>query len=181
MNRHVTHLLSAYAEGQLRPRRAARVYRHVSRCPACREKLARHERLAADLRLTLGQSAGPDAAQVEAWWRVIQGKQARPLSGPVAAAVLPVLLSLLLLVLPVTLGLNGWQAHPSPGAEGTPAVLPVVAAALLDPPQETYGEGSAVARLIASPVPTDAVATPAPDHASPPVEPVPSAPPAPQE
>jgi anti-sigma factor RsiW len=53
--RHVTHLLTRYVHGQLRPSQRARVINHVRTCPACRMVLAREERVAADLRRQLAQ------------------------------------------------------------------------------------------------------------------------------
>jgi anti-sigma factor RsiW len=65
--RHVTHLLTRYVHGQLRPSQRARVINHVRTCPACRVALAREERVAADLRREMpafGQARPGQLAQV---------------------------------------------------------------------------------------------------------------------
>jgi anti-sigma factor RsiW len=104
--KHIDRWLVAYVEGQLPPRRAERVREHVARCPACRDKLVRHERLSADLRLTLACTPEPRLPQILHWWQVIRRPVSVPASLGIARAILPVLLSLILLALPLTTGLG---------------------------------------------------------------------------
>jgi hypothetical protein len=66
--RHVTHLLTRYVHGQLRPAQRARVLNHVRVCGTCRAALAREERLAADLRREMPAFGQPTAAQLAGVW-----------------------------------------------------------------------------------------------------------------
>ncbi len=52
-NQHITHLITRYIHGQLRPSQRARVVNHVRTCAACRAALAREEWIASDLRREL--------------------------------------------------------------------------------------------------------------------------------
>ncbi len=52
-NRHITHLINRYIDGQLNPSLRARVVNHVHDCDRCRAALARQERIASDLRRDL--------------------------------------------------------------------------------------------------------------------------------
>jgi anti-sigma factor RsiW len=101
MTKHVSHLLASYTEGQLGKRRARRVQQHVAACPACYEKLARHERLAADLRLTLGQPPHNFRQQPTAMWHTasVRPNPARSYLSP--ATLIPIVLSLALLIAPL--------------------------------------------------------------------------------
>jgi anti-sigma factor RsiW len=101
MTKHIAHLLAAYTEGQLGKRRTRRVQQHVAACPACYEELARHERLAADLRLTLGQSTHAFRHQPAANWHVSSAKQGPAKSYLSPTTLLPIILSLALLVIPI--------------------------------------------------------------------------------
>jgi anti-sigma factor RsiW len=101
MTRHVAHLLASYTEGQLGKRRARRVQQHVAACPACYEELARHERLAADLRLTLGQSAQTFHPQRTAGWRTARIRPNPARNYLLPATLIPVVLSLALFAAPL--------------------------------------------------------------------------------
>ncbi len=67
-NRHVTHLLTHYVNGQLSPGQRAHVVNHVRRCAACRAALAREDRLAADLRREVPAIGQASASQVASLW-----------------------------------------------------------------------------------------------------------------
>jgi anti-sigma factor RsiW len=136
MTRHVTHLLAAYVEGQLRPRRAAAVHRHVAACPACREKLARHERVAYNLRLALGQNPAPRQSQLRQWWSVISLTPALPARGRAIPALLPIALCLILLVVPLAAGI---------GLTSPPGAAPLPQSTALSPELETTLEPPAIA------------------------------------
>ncbi len=169
--RHVSGRLAAFVAGQLTPRQEAAVRKHVSRCATCCEQLARHERLAADLRLALGRNITPSPAQVQAWWENVAARPAMPRPGRAAFALLPVLLSLLLLVVPLAANVS---AAPAPQQT---EVSPAIDAANY-PPVRTgpvESETASAVKLVAmSIVPTQQPAT-----TPPPAVPVPSAPPTP--
>jgi anti-sigma factor RsiW len=81
---HITHLLSRYVQGQLRPAQRAEVVNHARECERCRAALAREERLVADLRREMpliGQASAGQLSQV--WvgvWQEI-GSPGAPRSG----------------------------------------------------------------------------------------------------
>ncbi len=106
MNKHVDHLLAAYVERQLRPEQAARVYRHVMECPGCWAKLARHERLAGELRLSLAQWPALRSYQVRQLWLAASDVSITPIHKQNTGILLPLLLSLLLLLVPFTTGFS---------------------------------------------------------------------------
>lgn len=130
-NHHVAHLLAAYVEGQLSPQRVAQVRQHVATCSACRQRLAAHERLAADLRLMVGQRPTPHLRQIEDWWQAISAQPRLPVRRYALSMLLPALLSLLLLALPITAEANFTDALDHT-AQGT-AILPTVDGALAPP------------------------------------------------
>lgn len=106
MTKHVDHLLISYVAGQVTPRQAAKVNLHTAVCPACREELARHQRIAADLRLTLGQNPYPREADIQRWWMSIDLTPATAVNRPSMPNVLPVILSLVLVMVFVVAGFN---------------------------------------------------------------------------
>lgn len=110
-NRHISGRLAAYVEGQLGPRQAQRVREHAARCDTCREKLARHERLAADLRLALGHAPTPRPPQIEAWWQALRVRPAARARRAALPALLPAILSVTLLVVPFLVGYRGGAPH----------------------------------------------------------------------
>lgn len=67
-NRHVTHLLTRYVNGTLRPSLKARVVNHVRVCDSCRAALARTERVYADVRYDIRQVSEPHQGQIAALW-----------------------------------------------------------------------------------------------------------------
>jgi anti-sigma factor RsiW len=101
MTKHVSHLLVPYVEDQLGRRRARRVRQHVAACPACYEELARHERLAADLRLTLGQSTHAFQPQRTGTWLTGSARPTPARNYLLPTALIPIMLSLALLVIPL--------------------------------------------------------------------------------
>lgn len=107
MTEHVDHLLAAYVAGQISGRQAAWIAGHVRHCGRCRERLARHERLAADLRLALGQNSVPRRSQVEHWWTQIVARPTPHLRPPLVTALIPAIASLVLMLLPLAAG-SGW-------------------------------------------------------------------------
>lgn len=171
MSKHVDHLLAAYVEQQLRPEQAARVYQHVLECPRCWAKLARHERLADELRLSLGQ------------WPVLRPNRVRQLwlatsAGPITLThrqntgmLLPLVLSLLLLLVPFTTGFSSMMPSTALAATASHSPSEIIGQALPDPP------GAGVIPLPgAQRTSTTLAATPAVSEAPLPIEPVPLAP-----
>ncbi|MBN2306341.1 MAG: zf-HC2 domain-containing protein [Anaerolineae bacterium] len=69
--RHVTHLLTRYVHGQLRPSQRARVMNHVRDCAACRAALVREERLVLDLRREMPVFGQPTTAQLAGVWAAV--------------------------------------------------------------------------------------------------------------
>ncbi|MBN1311263.1 MAG: hypothetical protein JXB30_07575 [Anaerolineae bacterium] len=143
MSRHVDHLLAAYVEQQLRPKQAAYVYRHVIECPACRAKLAQHERLAGELRMSLGQWPMLRPGQVQQLWLAASTVTIPPANRQSMAALLPLLLSLLLLLMPFTTGFSGMipntalavTASHSPGEIAAQALPDMPSARNISPPE----------------------------------------------
>ncbi len=172
MPRHVTSLLASYVEGQLSTRQAVAVRSHVMTCAACRDRLARHERLAADLRLTLGQSPTLHPAQVRAWWAALNARTA--VTTPPQAALhrlLPALLTLALLVLPFAMGFTGAASAVPTSTWGAPVLNVTLESALAAKHVELASETIAWATTAAPAISTETVLyTPAP------VEPAPRAP-----
>jgi predicted anti-sigma-YlaC factor YlaD len=76
--RHVNHLLSRYAHGQLRPAQRTRVSQHVRRCEACRAALAREQLIAADLRRQLPQWGQAQSNQLAGVWLNVWQEVNRP-------------------------------------------------------------------------------------------------------
>jgi hypothetical protein len=120
-SRHVTHLVIRYVHGQLRPAQRAQVINHVRGCPDCRARLAREERVAADLRREMpliGQACGVQLAHVWAGvWHEIGSPRPRSRPGgtfwlPGLSAALAVLL-LAALALPL-LAQSGLRAEAAP-------------------------------------------------------------------
>jgi anti-sigma factor RsiW len=173
MTKHVDHLLIAYVEGQLRPRRAVIVRQHVAACPACREKLARYERLSADLRLALGQTPAPREAQIGQWWQIITARLASPVRGHVTPILRPVVLSLLLLAAPLAAGVAYLPASRTPQPVGT--YLAPGADTTLDPPSIVSEAGDTSQAVAFAPSATP-VATSALSGTPLPAAPVPLAP-----
>lgn len=67
-NRHVTHLIDRYVQGQLGPAQRAQVIEHVRICARCSAALAREERVAADLRREMPRLGQPDRGQMDRIW-----------------------------------------------------------------------------------------------------------------
>jgi anti-sigma factor RsiW len=81
-NQHITHLITRYIHGQLRPSQRARVVNHVRTCAACRAALAREEGIASDLRREMpGIGTAARSAQfAQVWagvWQEVGGPRAR--------------------------------------------------------------------------------------------------------
>lgn len=125
MTAHVDDLLPAYVEGQLSAKQAALVRRHVADCRFCREKLARHERLSADLRLVLGQAVMPRDTQVMLWWSVINKPVALPAFRSLSSLLWPIGLALLALVLPLVMGFTVSVVAALPTPAGTPVEMAI--------------------------------------------------------
>ena len=152
MTEHIVHLLSAYVEGQLHPQRAATIHRHIANCPTCREKLARHERLATDLRLTLGQSPIPQQTQIQQWWIAINGRSSTLAHRPITMTLLPVALSLLLLVIPLMARWSNATPNMLAAPAGPSIASPIADTTLLPPdtPEEITSQ-PAFAHIAATP------------------------------
>ncbi|MBI5957951.1 MAG: zf-HC2 domain-containing protein [Chloroflexi bacterium] len=133
--RHVNHLLSRYAHGQLRSSQRARVQNHIRRCPSCREALARESLIAADLRRELPQIGQAQAKQLAGVWIGVWQEVNRPryragLPVPGLSVILGMLL-VLAVALPLLAGggiraiaapnqaLPISTASPTPGTAGT--------------------------------------------------------------
>ena len=177
MTKHVAHLLASYTEGQLGKRRARRVQQHVAACPACYEKLARHERLAADLRLTLGQSAQAFHPPRTAAWRAASASPYPARNSLSPTTLIPIVLSLALLVAPLL------STGISPTAPGiTPRLIatlrPMEAVAVQAPAtEESHSQSALTTTAFAAPSSPDS--TPPPDTVVL-AEPVPQPPSAPE-
>jgi anti-sigma factor RsiW len=81
-NQHITHLITRYVHGQLRPSQRARVINHVRMCAACRAALAREELIASDLRREMpGIGTTARSAQfAQVWagvWQEVGGRRGR--------------------------------------------------------------------------------------------------------
>jgi anti-sigma factor RsiW len=103
-SRHVTHLITRYVHGQLRPIQRARVTNHVRMCVNCRVALAREENLAADLRHEMpliGQASAGQLAQVWAgvWQEIGTPRPRSRLHGTTWLPGLGAMLAVLLLVI----------------------------------------------------------------------------------
>ncbi|GAB4481213.1 MAG: hypothetical protein Kow00124_28730 [Anaerolineae bacterium] len=156
MNRHVDHLLAAYVDGRLTPRRAARVRQHLIACPRCLDRAARLERLQADLRLTVRSGPPLTARQVTAWWEAVCGGLQRP--RPLGRVILlPVTLSLLVLLLPLAIG-------PAVPAAAAASLSPAVDLALAPAGSAAVEQASATpAPLVETPPISTSAAPPAAD------------------
>ncbi len=100
MSRHVDHLLAAYVDGRLTPRRAALVRQHLIACPRCLARAADLERIQADLRLTVRGGPPLTTRQTAAWWEAVNTSLQRPRSLG-RAVLLPTALSVVLLFVPL--------------------------------------------------------------------------------
>lgn len=130
--KHVDHLLAPFVDGTLSEAEKAAVRGHAAVCARCRDRLARRESVAADLRLVLGQNPVPRERQIDDWWReiMVRQMQAAVASAPrpsarasTFAAMLPALLTALVLILPVSL-IVADQLAPVPQAHTTTAISP---------------------------------------------------------
>jgi anti-sigma factor RsiW len=120
-NQHITHLITRYIHGQLRPSQRVRVVNHVRTCAACRAALAREEWIASDLRREMpgiGTAArAPQFAQVWAGvWQEVGGPRARAK----ATAWLPgmgvvIALVLILAVIVPLVSASGLRDEAAPG------------------------------------------------------------------
>ncbi|MBN1681734.1 MAG: zf-HC2 domain-containing protein [Anaerolineae bacterium] len=77
-SRHVTHLLTRYVHGQLRPAQRARVVNHVRMCSRCRAALVREERMAADLRREMPLFGQPRPGQLAHVWAGVWQQVSEP-------------------------------------------------------------------------------------------------------
>ncbi len=137
VDRHVTHLVTRYVHGQLRPAQRARVVNHVRTCDICRAALTRAELLDSDLRRQM-PAFGPAAARplsdvwVGVWADINTPKRSRRASAgmlllPGVSVVLVVAVTLAIM-LPILAG-SGVRAEaallqprpvsPTPGATET--------------------------------------------------------------
>lgn len=135
-NRHVTHLLTRYVNGTLRPRQRTQVINHVRVCESCRAALAREERVASDISHELPRTAAPRATQLAGVWADVLGElntsRRRPrLDLPALISGVSVLVAVgLMLVLALPLLAEGsvrveaapQQARPISTASPTPGV-----------------------------------------------------------
>ncbi len=168
MSRHVDHYLIAYVEGQLQGRYAAKVRRHVAECESCGDKLANHQRVAADLRLALGQSPMPRGCQMDQWWQAIISVPYAPEAEArswMPSALVPALLTLLLLILPLKVGMD--RAHATVSGQAITAVSPAVDATNIPPTEiaQTQEAARGMAQRDATMAPLNSMApsvTPAP-------------------
>jgi len=161
-DRHVTHLLTRYVNGQLGPEQGALVVNHVRRCARCRAALAREERIARDLRDEL-RALGP-ARPAAGTWSAVWGEISRPRGGLRALAEMWVPALTLAIALPVFAGerlatqtgvqqpLPVSMASPTPGATDTSEAVTGVADGLPGSPATASPESL----VGASPVPMPA-------------------------
>lgn len=116
---HVTHLLTRYVHGQLRPAQQARVVNHICTCAACRAALVREERIASDLAREMPTFGQPSAAQLAGVWAGVW-QDLHPPRGPrVSLTWLPGLsvmlaLAMVLMVALPLLAQSGIRAEAAP-------------------------------------------------------------------
>lgn len=120
-SRHVTHLLTRYVHGQLRPAQRSRVSNHVRMCVNCRVALAREENLAADLRREMPLIGQASAGQLSHVWAGVwqEVNSTRPRSRWNGSSLLPglgAMIAVLLLVMVVVplLVQSGVRAEAAP-------------------------------------------------------------------
>jgi anti-sigma factor RsiW len=119
-NQHVTHLITRYVHGQLRPAQRARVVNHVRTCAACRAALAREEWIASDLRRempVMGMAAR--SGQLAQVWAGVWQEVGTSRPPSVGKTWLPGLSAILALVLVLAVALpllaeNGVRAEAAP-------------------------------------------------------------------
>ncbi|MBE2193778.1 MAG: zf-HC2 domain-containing protein [Anaerolinea sp.] len=74
MNRHVKHLLSAYAHDQLSPSRRRRVTHHLSRCEQCRAAWLRDQETVGRIRREMRTLGMPDRAVLARGYGAVMGQ-----------------------------------------------------------------------------------------------------------
>jgi anti-sigma factor RsiW len=171
LSRHIDHLLAAYVERQLKPEQAARVYQHSRQCPRCWARLAHHERLADELRLSLGQWPSLHPNRVRQLWLATSAAPFAPPHRHNTSLLLPIMISLVLLVTPLTTGVSSMMSSSALAATASHApgevaaqAWPVLASTSIFPLPDAEQVSLTVA------------ATPAVDETPLPIEPVPLAP-----
>jgi anti-sigma factor RsiW len=97
---HITHLLTRYVHGQLRPPQRARVINHIRVCPDCRAALACEEQLANDLRRELPRIGEATTRQLAGVWAGVWQEVNAPRRPPRSAPMmwLPGLLAMMLVL-----------------------------------------------------------------------------------
>ncbi len=149
--RHVTHLLTRYVNGTLRPKQRARVVNHVRTCDACRAALAREERLARDLRRELPHVGTPRPGQLAAVWAGVMREINAPRERRVDRSTVVSGLSLMIaLALAVVLALP-LMADDGVRVEAAPQQARPVSTASPTPGVTETGEARAAAPLVAQP------------------------------
>jgi anti-sigma factor RsiW len=143
-NQHVTHLMTRYVHGQLRPELRARVVNHVRQCAACRAALAREEWIASDLRreMPVMGTAARAGQLTQVWagvWSDVSASRTRSigktwLPGLSAALALVMLLAVALPLLAasgIRVEAAPHQPRPISTASPTPGVIETNEARLL--------------------------------------------------
>jgi anti-sigma factor RsiW len=119
-NQHVTHLLTRYVHGQLRPAGRARVVNHVRQCAACRAALAREEWIASDLRREMPvMGAAAHAGQLSQVWAGVWSEVSASRPRTIGKVWLPGLSAVLALVMLLAVALpllaaSGIRAEAAP-------------------------------------------------------------------
>jgi anti-sigma factor RsiW len=98
MAQHVDHLIGAYVEGQLSRSEIIAVRSHIARCGRCRETLARHERLAEDLRLAMKHFPPLRAGQIDGMWTAIRQRRQPIRVRTFTPKLVPMVVSLILIL-----------------------------------------------------------------------------------
>jgi len=107
MTKHVDRLLAAYVEQQLDSRRAREVYLHTQECPECFDRLLKHEQVSRELRRMAQSGPTLPAGQVDRWYLAIRSASTSATSYSRRPVWLPVMISLIIALVPVTLELAG--------------------------------------------------------------------------
>ncbi len=131
---HIDHLLAAYVTGQLSPKAAAQVNRHIRRCERCLCRLALYEQTAADLRSALGQSRPLPDSVVRQWWQPVSEALRQPAQRHIPGYLLPAIISLLMFLVPAALGMQ----HPGNRLSSGTALSETASPVMVTPAATAY-------------------------------------------
>ena len=124
MSRHVEPLFMALIEGRLAPAQEIRARRHLASCDRCRDSLAGFEQLADDVNRTLRFGVHASNNQITNWWDVISRQVMFPTRSWLSTAILPAILSAVLIALPFAVRLVGNRQDSFDTVGGTTMSVP---------------------------------------------------------